>query len=201
MKRSPIQRKTPLASKPSSKLEKKPCTHKCKVCKEPYIKRSMTHVACKPECAEIIAKERRLKQERTEYKRRKEDAKTRSDWLREVQIEFNSMIRERDSLLPCISCGNTKTTTKYNAGHYLSVGARPQLRFNEDNVHKQCEHCNSYLSGNIAAYRPRLISKIGVGRVEWLEGPHDPVKYTIDELKAMKALYRKKLKDLKRDRS
>jgi len=42
-----------------------------------------------------------------------------------------------------------------------------------------------------------LIEKIGLERVEWLEGPHEPKKYTIDELKGIRDLYRRKLKELK----
>jgi hypothetical protein len=31
---------------------------------------------------------------------------------------------------------------------------------------------------------------------EWLEGKHEPKKYTIDELKGLKVLYRLKIKQL-----
>jgi hypothetical protein len=33
--------------------------------------------------------------------------------------------------------------------------------------------------------------------VEWLEGPHEPKKYTIEDLKSIKETYRQKLKALK----
>jgi hypothetical protein len=85
-----------------------------------------------------------------------------------------------------------------NAGHFLSVGAAPHLRFNEQNVHLQCEKCNSYLSGNIAKYRPRLIAKIGLEAVEALESNNTPAKWSIDELKRIKAQYVAKLKELKK---
>ena len=45
-------------------------------------------------------------------------------------------------------------------------------------------------------YRVNLIKKIGLEWVEWLEGPHDPIKYTIDDLKNIKLTYRAKLKEL-----
>jgi hypothetical protein len=35
-------------------------------------------------------------------------------------------------------------------------------------------------------YRPELIRRIGLANVEWLEGPHEPAKYTIDELREIK---------------
>ena len=34
--------------------------------------------------------------------------------------------------------------------------------------------------------------------VEWLEGPHEPKKYTVEELKAMAAGYRAKTRELKK---
>jgi hypothetical protein len=53
-------------------------------------------------------------------------------------------------------------------------------------------------SGNIVEYRIRLVQKIGADKVAWLEGPHEPKRYTIDDLKAITADYRQKLRELKR---
>ena len=100
----------------------------------------------------------------------------------------------RDKNLLCISC--QKPPKKRNAGHYRSVGACPELRFEELNCHMQCEHCNTYLSGNLIEYRKNLILKIGVEKVEFLESKHEPKKYTIDEIKEIKAKYKQKLKGL-----
>lgn len=44
----------------------------------------------------------------------------------------------------------------------------------------------------------RLVKRIGADQVEWLEGPHKPQRLTIEDLQAIKALYRQKLKDLRR---
>jgi hypothetical protein len=81
-----------------------------------------------------------------------------------------------------------------NAGHYRTVGSSPELRFNEENCHIQCEHCNSHLSGNIIEYRKRLIAKIGIDRVEWIEGKHEPLKLSIDEIITLIAFYKEKIK-------
>lgn len=166
----------------------------CDVCKVNPTNNAMASV-CSPKCAikkgkldKAVAKK--------EVAKRKEALKSRSEWLAETQSAFNAYIRKRDEQDPCISCGNTREKSKYNAGHYLSVGAHPELRFHEDNCHKQCEYCNTHLSGNIAAYRPQLIAKIGTERVEWLEGPHEAAKYTIDEAKAIRSTYKQKLKEL-----
>ena len=53
-----------------------------------------------------------------------------------------------------------------------------------------------HLSGNAVLYRRALVELIGVEKVEWLEGPHEPKKYTIDDLKAIKAEYIRKRKEI-----
>lgn len=121
---------------------------------------------------------------------------------REAQKAFNAFIRERDKKNPCVSCGIFRDETavsngsNWHAGHYKTTGARPELRFNEANCHKQCAHCNNFLSGNIENYRINLIKIIGLKKVEWLEGPHEPKKYTCEELKEIELKYKQKLKEL-----
>ncbi len=135
------------------------------------------------------------KAERQQVRERKAKLKTRSDWIREVQTLVNRWIRMRDAGLGCISCGTHNG--KMNAGHFLSTGARPDLRFDVMNINTQCERCNSYLSGNQAAYRIALIAKIGLAEVDRLEGPATLKQLPIDELKAIKAKYAAKLKEMK----
>lgn len=43
--------------------------------------------------------------------------------------------------------------------------------------------CNRHLSGNVVEYRKGLIERIGIERVEWLEGPHPVPKWTVDDLR------------------
>lgn len=135
------------------------------------------------------AKAKIEKADRVNLRERKKALKSRSDWMRDCQVVFNRWIRKRDEGDPCISCGRN-SGAKMNAGHYRSVGSCPELRFEELNVHLQCEHCNSFKSGNIGEYRPRLINKIGIYRVDWIEGKHDPKKYTIDDIKSLILKYK-----------
>lgn len=176
---------------------------KCKVCRAEYQPIKPLQKVCGYDCALSLAASTRAKEEkiaRVKEKRadsvKREAIKSRSDWLREAQTAFNAFIRARDADLPCISCGRHHTG-QYHAGHYLSVGARPELRFCEANVHKQCSACNNYLSGNIVLYRIALIEKIGQEMVDYLEGPHAAKKYTIEQLKAIKMNYAAWTKELK----
>src|SRR6185436_3123720 len=139
--------------------------HTCK-CGNTYFKFTTLQNKC-VKCLAAKGKQIVKKEARKIYRERKEKLKTRSDYLKEAQVEFNSWIRARDAKLPCISCGGF--TGKRNAGHYRSVGAFPELRFHPDNAAGQCERCNTYLSGNLVEYRKHLIARIGTARVEHLE--------------------------------
>ncbi|MNR47925.1 Bacteriophage Lambda NinG protein [compost metagenome] len=57
--------------------------------------------------------------------------------------------------------------------------------------------CNRNLSGNAVEYRIRLVLRIGTDKVAWIEGPHPACKYTVEEIKAIKAEYRAKTRELK----
>jgi hypothetical protein len=131
-----------------------------------------------------------------EKKVRKEKLKTRSDYLKELQTVFNKWVRLRDQGNVCISC--QKEAKKENAGHYRSVGGTPALRFHEENCWLQCEYCNTFLHGNLIEYRKNLIKKIGVDKVDWLEGSHEPLKLTIPELIIMKEEYKERIRSYER---
>lgn len=133
-------------------------------------------------------------------KAKKEKLKTKGVHLREAQASFNAYIRERDAQEPCISCGSYHTG-QYHAGHYRSVGSSPELRFEESNVWKQCAPCNNHLSGNLIKYRINLIEKIGLEKVEWLEGPHEPKNYTIEQIQDIKAHYRKRVREMQKQKA
>lgn len=159
---------------------------------------------CSPLCAIGMAEKKRKKA--NEYvirENRKADAErkaalaTRSEILRAAQSAFNRYVRARDADAPCISCGKHHQGQNH-AGHYLSTGARPELRFEELNVHKQCQPCNTHLHGNLILYRKNLIEKIGLDRVEWLEGPHEPKKYTREELIDIKQRYARMARELEK---
>jgi len=77
------------------------------------------------------------------------------------------------------------------------VGAAPQLRFDERNVHKQCVPCNQHKSGNAIEYRIGLCRRIGQTVVELLETSNEIKRWTIEEAKEIKATYKAKLKELR----
>jgi len=178
---------------------------KCQICKADFMPRNSLHVVCSGDCAiEKLRrteerKQRQAKQaERKAIRAKKEALKTLGQHKKELQVIFNRYIRLRDADLPCISCGTTKPV-QYHAGHYRSVGANPELRFNEDNCNKQCAACNNHKSGNLIDYRINLTRKIGIDKVEKLEGPQAPQHFTVQQIKDMKSEYRARCKALEKE--
>jgi len=147
-------------------------------------------MTCSVKCA--ISYSNKLKE--NDWKKRKakikKDMLTVQDYVKLAQGVFNKWIRERDKGQPCISCGKKINGVKH-ASHYMSAGGHSIIRFHEDNVWTSCYSCNVALSGNLIKYRMKLIDKIGVERVEFLEVEGQKEKHwTIDELKEIIKKYK-----------
>ncbi|MDX7992601.1 recombination protein NinG [Xenorhabdus littoralis] len=189
---------------------------KCKICHEWFHPQYDNVEWCSPEHgAELAIRKRNRDREKAEQKlqqerRRKAAAdrdklkarrlavKPRSYWIQQAQQAVNAYIRERDRDLPCVSCG-TFISVQWDAGHYRTTAAAPQLRFDECNIHKQCIVCNQHKSGNLVPYRVELIRRIGLEQVEIIEFNHDRHRWTIEECKAIKAEYQQKLRELRKE--
>lgn len=183
---------------------------RCAHCKQKFVPErpsQIVHVECveawteaqaaKRERAEAKAARAAAKVERAETRKRKEAIKTLADLKREAQQALNRwIVHVRDKDRPCISCGRHHQG-QWHAGHYMSRGAAPQHALNPLNVHKQCAPCNTYLHGNLIAYRVRLIELIGLKAVEELEADNAPRKMTREAVIAIRDTYKKKLKELK----
>ena len=170
---------------------------KCKNCGDTFNPFNSLQKACSSPCALSLAVKQREKKEKKQLAvdRREFKLNDKATQRNLAQKYFNLYIRWRDKGQPCISCQRTNIK-KENAGHYRTTAAAPQLRFNEENCNLQCEKCNSHLSGNIGEYRINLIKKIGQERVDWLEGHHEPKKYTVHDLVEIKLKYLKLCREM-----
>ena len=177
------------------KDQKKIKQKKCRSCKTLFTPFSSTAFVCSIECAVTMAKANTAKIVKKDIKARKQALKSLGELHKEAQPEFNKYIRLRDKGKPCISC-QRHHTGQIHAGHYRSVGAAAELRYNENNVHAQCAPCNNHLSGNAIDYRINLINKIGIEQVELLEGPQEPKRYRRDDIIAIKSKYKALVKEL-----
>lgn len=172
---------------------------KCKSCKiefEPFIRNGIVLSKLCTSCLLEKVKKQKAKEWQTEKKIRKEKLKTHSEWLKDLQKVFNTYIRDRDYMKPCISC-ERQLIGKFDAGHFFTVGAYPNIRFNEDNVHGQCVYCNQHLHGNISEYAIKLPFRIGQERFnKLLEDRTKSNKLTIDEIKTKIIHYNKRIKEM-----
>jgi hypothetical protein len=168
---------------------------RCKNCKEKFEPIRFNAKYClKDECVRAFVAEAKEKQWKQTKTRMKNDLKTTSDWLKEAQVVFNKYIRERDKGLNCISCD--KPPLKKNCGHYYSQGGHSNVRFDEDNCHLQCEHCNTYLSGNLLNYQIGIEKRIGAEKLIELQGrAHLEKRWSVDELKEIIKTYKNKIKN------
>lgn len=139
---------------------------------------------------------------KADLRERKEKLKTRGEYMKAAQASFNKYVRERDRLAGrrCISCDKylsyNKNGGETDAGHYLSRGssAGHSLRFHLWNVHSQCVTCNRFKQGASAGYRVGLVWRIGYEKVEWLENHDHEVDFSIEYLKRIDRIFKKKRK-------
>lgn len=187
---------------------------RCKFCRQRLEKvGAVLHDACiDPWIAAQTAKQARAREakrkaaakvERAQIKARRRNLETIPELIKKAQYAFNAFIRTRDAGLPCICCGRTETQVTglgshgWDAGHYRSTGSASHLRFNESNCHRQLVLCNRYGAGRAVDYRLGLLKRIGREAVEALEANNTPHKWTADELRAIRATYKEKLRLLK----
>ena len=187
----------------------KPKTCKNPACRASFVPQRLGQAVCSPKCALATVEVQKAKEKkslaqagRRDIKVRKEALKTRGDHIREAQQAFNEYIRTRDQVAGhlCISSGKPLdwSGNAVDAGHYRSVGSAPHLRFDERNCHAQSKQDNRFLSGNAVDYRIGLIARIGQDAVDALEFDQSVRKYTVDEIKDIKATYRAKTRELKK---
>jgi len=180
---------------------------KCKVCKEWFRPENENQPICMTaECSIPWAKEKKAKEQKKAARESKQQ--TLSKQKKRTQDTCNSYVRKRDNLkrLPCISCGyiwiSPEIGRKQDAGHYKTVKARSDLRFNEDNIHLQCNLCNVHEGGGLhPGYRPNMIKRIGVERVEILESNNVPRSYSYEDLVEIEAMFKQKEKELDNERA
>jgi hypothetical protein len=173
-------------------------TRRCPVCRTKFEPARQGQKCCPdPDCAVTLGRQIKEKADRIADRKKRLEQKTMSQLRHEAQFWFNRFIRLRDAGLPCVSCGKYHTG-QIHASHYMSVGAHPELRYEERNVHSACSICNNHLSGNLIEYRKRLIVRCGIELVEWLEGQHEPKHYDRGALVEIKDAYRAKCREIEK---
>ena len=150
----------------------------------------------------LKSKKKIEKANRTELKKERESVKTLSEFKKELQSKINKIIRLIDSEKGCISCEHgwdSEFTRQAQAGHRLSVGSHPTLRYMFFNIYKQCSICNNFKSGNERGYDKGIIKFYGE---EYLENIKElslkikEVHYSKEDIKELIEKANKVLSDI-----
>lgn len=182
---------------------------KCRACRRVFTPDRFGKVCCQPACAIVYMRmgganglQKATKKVQAAEKREIRAKLTSLSKLKNLaQREVNHYIRLRDHDLGCISCNaGPEYRGQWTAGHYRSRGAADHLRFNEDNLAKQCGQCNYHKSGNQVAFRAGLLARIGAARVELLEDDNRTIRWERDELNEIRKRYLGKWKALEAER-
>ena len=119
---------------------------------------------------------------------------------KKTQKHVNDYIRERDRGKDCISC-DKPLRGKFDAGHYFESSRYPSVRFDESNIHGQCVNCNKHRHGNLIEYQVGIEKRIGgVDLFELHQKAHEKRVYTKEELREITEEYKKKKKDLQKQK-
>jgi hypothetical protein len=169
---------------------------RCKNCKNKFEAVRFNQKFClDAECVRVWVESEKAKQWKEKKQKMQQELETIQDYIKMTQIIFNKYIRLRDKGQNCISC--LKPALKENAGHFFNANNHWNVRFDERNVNLQCEHCNTYLSGNLIEYQRNLIEKIGLEEYTFLAWEARKTrKFTKDELKEIITEYKQKVKQL-----
>lgn len=141
---------------------------------------------------------RKSKAIRKEYRKAKNKLKTRSEWEAEAKSAIQRYVRLRDKEDGCISCDKPSTWQgQWHGSHFRQSGNVSATRFNLWNINKACSICNRHQGGAPIPYRIKLIDKIGIEKVSWLESQNHVVKYSIEYLQRIKKIFNKKARKLR----
>lgn len=187
----------------------------CKVCKQWFKPWSTTQTTCSIACAAKFPKAQQYAKDARAFRRKEAERKIglkrrsqgnpRAGPERAAQEAVHAFIRERDHNRPCIVHGLFCPNHSFDAGHYLSRGSEPALRFNTWNIHKQCSISNQgahnrkhYRESVPSLYRSELVRRIGEDRVAWLEKRHEAKQYRAADLKRIARIFRRRARNYRK---
>ena len=154
------------------------------------------------ESIQIRAKKHVQIESKKEQAKKKEENRKKSYFEKQLETEVNTIVRLIDHDKGCISCTHgweSNFTRQGHAGHRLSVGSNPTLRYHLFNIFLQCSICNDILSANEREYDKGIVRIYGPGMLDFIKslpGRFPSIHLSIDELKEKIIIARKIIKEI-----
>jgi 5-methylcytosine-specific restriction endonuclease McrA len=78
---------------------------------------------------------------------------------------------EQKGICTCVSCGSFFKQEKEDrqGGHFFKAQNYTNISIHPNNIHSQCQHCNSFADGNGAGYSVGIRDRISEKQLEYLE--------------------------------
>jgi len=153
--------------------------------------------------SQIKGKKEVAKKRKAKTQKMREGIETKRDLEKKLQPIINAIVREIDKDKGCVSCRNgwdAPFTSQKHAGHRLSVGSNPHLRFNLYNIYQQCQKCNSFKGGEPRDYDQGLEDHYGtdaLNKAKRLTLLWKDVRWTKEDLRTVIPIARQILKEMK----
>lgn len=173
----------------------------CKMCKTKFTPTQPLQMVCGHRCALDYSRGRIESSKKKERKEAKEKLKTKSEYLKDLQIVVNEIVKYIDWGVPCISSGRP-THQSRNSGHMFGVQAYPALRFNLFNIHNQSIVDNQHKGGRPIEYMDGLRAMYGQDYLDYVMSLRETYKrlsLSIPELKEKIKEAKQIVKELKKD--
>lgn len=142
------------------------------------------------------------KRDLEEYKKSRKTQEKLSYLKHSVLVWCHKYIKLRDRGKPCVSCGQP-WHSDHQAGHWKKASDYSNLKFDERNIHNQCEGCNIAKQGNVQAYSIRITQRISEedkSELERLAAEYKKESFHWDRetLKQTREYYKNKYNELKK---
>ncbi len=82
------------------------------------------------------------------------------DRIMSFYIRIRDIVHNESGISYCITCGRPHHWKQMHMGHFVTRD-RLAVKFNEDNLNGQCNHCNTYKKGDQAAHGFAIDRKYG----------------------------------------
>ena len=139
------------------------------------------------------------------FKQKKPGKKTdRQKLISKLDTVFSEFIRLRDcddkGICKCITCGDFDHWRKVDAGHFVTRD-NMATRWEEENVHAQCQHCNRFKSGKQYEHGLMVDKKHGPGTAsKLLVKSKSACNWEEFEIETMAKYYKSAVRELKEEK-